>query len=171
MSVEWQCRWPAEVPAACARLSTRRMGVGHDVLTNVMKDGIMTVRAFLTIAAVLAFIFGVFQLLLPSQLATLYGIASQSEEFIGIMRLLGAAHIGMGVIAWGSRDADGVQVKTVLLGILALGICGLGATLYRQLVTGGPPMDWLNAVIYLGLTVGSFLLSRKPGDALGRAHP
>ena len=64
----------------------------------------MKLGTFMAIAAVIAFIFGLSFILVPSQLLSMYG------ETLGITgqwvaRYLGSAFIGIGVVNWFTRNA------------------------------------------------------------------
>jgi hypothetical protein len=123
----------------------------------------MRASTFLSIAGVVAVFFGLFELIAPLALARLYGVDLSDPAFLHVTRLLGSSTLALGVIAWMVRNADFVRMQPVLVGIAAGTVTGLLASLHRVLA-GGPPMNWLNVVIYLGLAIGCFYCLSKRND-------
>ena len=84
----------------------------------------MTYKNFLTIASILAFLFGLGFALMPGQLVSFYGVDLNAAGTL-IGQLYGAALLGFGLLNWFARDFgdDGAKqaVLTVNLASDALG--------------------------------------------------
>jgi hypothetical protein len=113
----------------------------------------MSIRTFLTIAAVAAVIFGLGFVLFPAALVSLYGI-HLNDVSIYIAQLDGASLLALGIINWSvrdSRDADGI-----LLGNFVANTIGFLVSLFGQFsgLGGINALGWSTVIIYLFLAVG-----------------
>ncbi|RPJ47531.1 MAG: hypothetical protein EHM21_08130 [Chloroflexi bacterium] len=113
----------------------------------------MSIRTFLSIAAVVAFIFGLGFVLFPAALTSLYGV-SLDPVGIFIAQLEGASLLALGIINWTSRDAR--DPSGILLGNFVANAVGFIVSLFAQLnqVGGINPLGWTTVVLYLFLAVG-----------------
>jgi hypothetical protein len=116
----------------------------------------MSLRNLLTVAAIIAFAFGLSFVLIPAQLTSLYNIAlNPGGIFIG--QLFGAALIGFGVLNWFAR---GVKDSRALQAILLANLIGDGVgfvfALINQVTGGGGvnQLGWSTVAVYLLLTLG-----------------
>jgi hypothetical protein len=76
----------------------------------------MSRRSFMTVAAAVSVVSGVGGLLVPAQLGAVFGL-TLNDIAISQERLLGAAYLGYGAIAWLSRDiTDRAAVRAIALG-------------------------------------------------------
>ena len=83
----------------------------------------MKFATFMTIAAVLALVFGLGFILIPAQVISGYGI---TLEVAGqwIARYLGSAFIGVAAIAWLARNAEpGAALRAIILGNFIACLC------------------------------------------------
>lgn len=115
----------------------------------------MSLRNLLTVAAIIAFAFGLGFVLIPGQLTSLYNITlNPGGLFIG--QLFGAALIGFGVLNWFAR---GVQDSQALRAIVLANLIGDGVgfvfALIGQIngVGGVNQLGWSTVAIYLLLTL------------------
>ena len=70
----------------------------------------MKLSVFLTIVAVVAFIFGILFILIPGALLSLYGISLSAGGQV-VARLFGAALLGYSVLTWCARKAEDSEAR------------------------------------------------------------
>jgi ABC-type transport system involved in multi-copper enzyme maturation permease subunit len=116
----------------------------------------MSLRNLLTVAAIIAFVFGLGFVLIPAQLSSLYNVAlNPGGSFIG--QLFGAALIGFAVLNWFARGVkDSQALQAILLANLIGDGVGFVLALIGQVtgVTGVNQLGWSTVAIYLLLTLG-----------------
>ena len=116
----------------------------------------MSLRNLLTVAAIIAFVFGLGFVLIPAQLSSLYNVAlNPGGSFIG--QLFGAALIGFAVLNWFARGVkDSQALQAILLANLIGDGVGFVFALIAQVtgVAGVNQLGWLTVAIYLLLTLG-----------------
>lgn len=114
-----------------------------------MKHGL-----FMTIAAILALIFGLAFLLVPAQFLGLYGL-SLDPSFQWIARYLGSAFAGLAVLTWMGRNVpSGPALRAILMGDFVVSLTGLVVAVLDRLYGEGNSLVWLTVVLYLLLTLG-----------------
>ena len=112
----------------------------------------MNRRAFMTIAAGCSVVAGLTALLFPAQLAAVFGITlddvGRSQE-----RLLGAAYLGYGAIAWAGREVrDNAAQRAIAVGNLVSWCLSLAVTVIG-IVTGlAGAQAWLLVAIAVTFT-------------------
>jgi hypothetical protein len=111
-------------------------------------------KLFLAISAVLAWIFGLAQLLAPAKFYAPMGV-ELSPLLATIAQMLGANLIGLGVINWFARQAQGRGLFAVLLGNLFVQILSL-AVVFRVMSLGPGKTAAPGVVIHVAL--GGFFL-------------
>lgn len=111
----------------------------------------MKLNTFMTIAAILALIFGVGFILVPKPFMSLYGItlSDVGAQFLG--RYLGSAFIGIAYLAWANRTT---ATKGTLTGFFVTSLLGFLVAIYDKFAGGSNALVWLNVVIYLLLGIG-----------------
>lgn len=115
----------------------------------------MKLNTFLSIAAIVAFLFGLAFLLVPVQTMSMYGVTLDiSGQFIA--RYLGSAFIGVAIVAWLVRNASAKDelLRAFLLGNFVLTVTGFIAALFDVFLGPGNSLVWSTAIIYLLLAVG-----------------
>jgi hypothetical protein len=76
----------------------------------------MNLRTLFLISAIIAVLIGLALILLPASVMRSYGV-EVNDAAIFMARLLGAADLGIGVIAWLVKDSSGsVDLRAILLG-------------------------------------------------------
>ncbi len=113
----------------------------------------MNVRTFLTVAAIIALLFGLGFVLVPAPLASLFNITLDPVS-IYLAQLDGASLIALGIINWFYRDA--ANLHGLLLGQFVANAIGFLVTLFGQLnnVGGINLLGWVIVALYLFLAVG-----------------
>jgi hypothetical protein len=111
-------------------------------------------NTFMTIAAIIAFLFGVGYLFFPALMNESYGTPLEvAGQWVG--RYMGAAYIGFGVLNWFSRNAEKSEgLRAVLLGNFIQDIIGIFVATGDSLFGGGNASVWMNVVIFLFLAIG-----------------
>jgi hypothetical protein len=125
----------------------------------------MKLGSFMTIAAVIALLFGLAFILIPVQLMATYGVTLEiAGQFVA--RYLGSAFIGIAVITWLARNAAmSDALRAVLLGGLAVSATGLVVAFLQTFSGTTNALVWLNVVIYAFLAAGfGFFLFGKSQD-------
>ena len=111
-------------------------------------------RTYLAIAAILAWIFGLGQLLAPVKFYAPMGI-ELTPMLATMVQSHGATMIGLGVINWFAREAQGRGLFAVLLGNLFVQVLNLGVV-FRMLSLGAGKTAAPGVVIHVVL--GGFFL-------------
>jgi hypothetical protein len=111
----------------------------------------MKLNTVLIIAAVVAFIFGLWFILAPVSAMNTYGttLSEVGAQFLG--RYFGAALLGYAFIAFLNRNAASMGVRA---GLFAAMVLGFAVSLWDKFAGGGNALVWLNVVIYLLLALG-----------------
>jgi hypothetical protein len=112
-------------------------------------------KTFMTIAVMIAVIFGVGFLIIPDWTIKLYGVTlNDSGRFVA--RYLGSALLGMGMTWWDARYATSRSelVRGGLFGALIFSFTGLIVAVWDALAGPSNNFVWVNALIYAFLAVG-----------------
>lgn len=114
----------------------------------------MKLKTLFIITSIVALVFGVVFVIIPTQVYSLYGIeADAGLNYMG--QLFGAALIAIGLITWYSRNvADSDARKAIILSIFIAHGIGFVVALIGQLNNVVNALGWLTVVIYLLLTIG-----------------
>ena len=114
----------------------------------------MKLNSFLTLATIVAAVFGLAFLIAPSQLVALYGVTlTPATEVIG--RIAGSVILGFAIVFWRARNGSGAEAfKAVMMaGLIANALDGL--ILLHATVTGlVNGLGWLQVLINGGLAIG-----------------
>ncbi len=126
----------------------------------------MKLNMFMSIVAVVGFLFGLAFLLFPVPTMSIYGVAlDASGEYVS--RYLGSAFIGVGVVAWFARYASpkGTGMRAIILGNFILTLTGFVTSLFDVFYGVGNNMVWSTVVIYFLLALGfGYFQFRNPAD-------
>lgn len=114
----------------------------------------MDVRLFLAIAAVIAILYGIGFILIPSVLLGLYGVESGASAVLGF-RYFGATLLSLGLANWIIRDSsDWTAIRGLLISNAAGNIVGLVVSVAATLAGTMNGMGWSAVLIYLVLLLG-----------------
>jgi hypothetical protein len=124
-------------------------------------------KIFLSIAAVLAWLFGVMLLAAPAAFYAPTGIAL-TPMLATLAQAHGATLVGLGVIDWMARSSQGAAVRPVLAGNLVVQLLSLGVVI-RTMTLGAGAAVAPGVVIHLvlGALFATFLV-RSRGTAASR---
>lgn len=114
----------------------------------------MKLNTFMSIAAIVSFIFGVGFIVAPSASLTLYG---ESTDIVGqfLGRYLGASLVGLAFVIWLTRNAAASPIrKGLLVGLFVTNVLGLVVAIYDMFSGTGNALSWLNIAIFLLLAIG-----------------
>ena len=125
----------------------------------------MSSKLYLTIAAVLAILYGIGFVLVPAKMGELYGVQPEPHAILNV-QYFGSALLAWGVILWFARDLDWAAVRGVLIGSVVgdavgglLSVWGISQGLVNA-------FGWTSVVIYVLLLLGGLYFlstgSRKP---------
>ena len=114
----------------------------------------MSLKTLFIITSIIAFVFGVLFVIIPTPLYSLYGIESNMVlNYMG--ELFGAALIALGLISWLSRNITNPEaLKAVTLSFFIADGIGFIIALIGQLNNVVNALGWLTVVIYLLLSLG-----------------
>lgn len=115
-------------------------------------------------AAVLSLVYGVGFVLLPEQLAGLYGIATDDGGQL-FVRLFGAALVAFGVLTGLGRNIGAGEMKgALLLSLLVLNALCFLVLLFAQLAGTVNGLGWINVAVFLLFALG-FAYYLRPNSA------
>jgi len=124
--------------------------------------GTMSSKLYLTIAAVLAILYGIGFVLIPAKMGELYGVQPEPHAILNV-QYFGSALLAWGVILWFARDLDWAAVRGVLIGSVVgdavgglLSVWGISQGLVNA-------FGWTSVVIYVLLLLGA-LYFLSPGS-------
>ena len=125
----------------------------------------MDTKLYLTIAGIVAIVFGIGFVLIPATLLLLYGEAATPGAVLNI-QFFGSLLIGVGVISWFAREArDSMALRAVLTGLLIGDVVGLGVNFWGTFSGVLNALAWSTTLLYVLLIAGAaYCLSnmRKP---------
>jgi xanthine/uracil permease len=126
----------------------------------------MDTKLYLTIAAIVAILYGIGFVLIPAEVGTLYGVKPEPNAILNL-RFCGSATLAWGVILWFARDfRDWAAVRGVLIGsvvgLVLNGIVNIWGTI-QGLMNG---VAWSTTIVIVLLLLGALYClstgSRKP---------
>ena len=131
----------------------------------MLKEKIMKLNTLFVINAVVAVLFGLGFILIPSQLLSLYNV-DMNEAGIYLARLLGAAFLAFAIISWLVRDSVGSHdQRAVVMAFLIADILSFIVSLTYQFQGIANAIGWSTIVIYLLLGLGfGYFYFRNPAS-------
>ncbi|HYF59081.1 MAG TPA: hypothetical protein VEA81_09005 [Burkholderiaceae bacterium] len=115
----------------------------------------MSLRTVLSVAAVLAVLFGLSFLFVPVPTLALYDVGTVSPRHAYAAQWFGAALVSLGVLDWAARDVtDPVGRRAVVLGNLVHAAIGVVLGLLGVLQGTVGAFGWSTVVIYALLAAG-----------------
>jgi len=126
----------------------------------------MKLSTWLTIAAVVAVVFGLAFVLVTGPLLSFYGITLDKAGTL-VAQLFGAALIGFAVLNWFARGVTDREARqAIVLGNLASDTVGFVMALIGQLAGVANALGWSTVAIYLLLALGfAYFQFMKPSTA------
>lgn len=115
----------------------------------------MKFSTFMSVAAVVAFIFGLAFLFFPVQTMTMYGVdLDVSGHYLA--RFFGSSFLGVAVILWMAKDGQPKEgsTKGIVLGGFVLTLTGFVVSLFDKFYGVGNSMVWLTVILYFLIMVG-----------------
>jgi hypothetical protein len=136
---------------------------------NDQREEAVSAKLFLTIVAVLGFLYGLAFVFIPNQIAAVYGVPADPHTALET-QFFGSALIWLGVVSWFARDfrdwdaVRGVLIATVVGTVVGGGVNLLGT--FQGLLNG---MAWTSTLIYVLLLAGSLYCLSVGPEASGMA--
>jgi hypothetical protein len=122
----------------------------------------MPLRTFLTINAVLAFLYGLAFLLVPAVVVTIFEVAKPSPNVDLNLQFFGSALLGVGVLLWFAKDfQDWQAIRGVLIANAVLDAAGLVINLRGHFLGLMNHIAWSSSVVYLLLLAASLYYLQK----------
>jgi hypothetical protein len=113
----------------------------------------MKLRPFLIIVSVVALVYALGMLLLPTFMATTYGLGTSASEIL-LARFFGVAMLALGLITWLSKDLTGASIRPVIIGSLIGDVVGAIVALMGTLSGVMSAVGWSAFGIYFLFTLG-----------------
>jgi hypothetical protein len=114
----------------------------------------MKLSTFLTIKALVCFIFAVVLLLLPATFVASMGGAAAPETVL-FARTVGACLVGIGLICWFGKNAAHSDLRQgILLALFCGDTIGFIVSLLGQFSGAANALGWMDVVIWLLLAAG-----------------
>jgi hypothetical protein len=117
----------------------------------------MKIKTLMIINAIVAIVFGVVFVIIPSQVYSLYGpgIGDATGVLNYMGQLFGAALIGFGLLTWTARNAANSEArKAIVLALFVSEVIGFVVSLMGQMNNVVNDLGWSTVVIYLILALG-----------------
>jgi hypothetical protein len=130
----------------------------------------MSAKLYLTIAAIIAILYGIAFVLIPAEMLQPYGVLPEPHVILTI-RLLGSAFLGYGLILWFARDfQDWSSVRSIFTAIVVGDAVG-GLVIAWGTVQGTVnTLGWANVVLYGLLVLGALYCLSMGSRKLASAH-
>jgi hypothetical protein len=123
----------------------------------------MNAKMFLSIAAVVATLYGIGFLLVPDTLFQVYGVASSPGALLGF-RYFGVGLLSVGLILWFVRGShEWSTLRGVLLGLIIANVVGVIVSAWGTMTGLMNAMGWTGVAIYLILLLGyAYIIKAGP---------
>lgn len=126
----------------------------------------MTRNNFLMAATVVAAVFGLAFLVVPSQLVALYGVTLTPQSEV-IARIAGSVILGFAIVFWGARDGDAVEaLKAAMIGGLVANALDALILLHATVTGLLNGLGWLQVLINGALAVGFWYFTFGKGRTI-----
>jgi hypothetical protein len=126
----------------------------------------MNTKLYLTIAGIVAILYGIIFVLFPANVVVLYGGPPESHVILNV-QFFGSALLALGVIMWFARDfRDWAAMRGVLIGAVVGDVAGVLVNILGTIQGTVNALGWSSTVVYVLLLLGAlyclFTGSRKP---------
>jgi hypothetical protein len=123
--------------------------------THIWEE-IMDTKLYLTIAAVVAILYGIAFVLIPGQLGDMYGIAPGQPNAILNAQFFGSALLEIGVVAWFAREfKEWLAVRAVLIGAVVGDVVGGAINIWATTHGLFNSFGWSSVIVYALLLLGA----------------
>lgn len=124
----------------------------------------MKIKTLFIINAVIAVIYGICFLLIPSRVLALYGLAAGPAEAL-LGQFFGVALLGIGLITWFARNVtDPKAIEAIVLALLLSDIIGVIVSVIGTITGVMNTFGWSAVFIYLFLALAyAYFQFKKPG--------
>jgi len=113
----------------------------------------MNTRTVLSVSAVVALIYAVLSLLLPTTIGPMYGLGTSPAEVL-LARFFGVELLIIGLVNWLSKDAEYATLRPIILGNLIGDGVGVIVSVMGTLNGVMNSLGWSSVAIYLLLALG-----------------
>lgn len=114
----------------------------------------MKVRIFFLVSTVVALLFALGLLLIPTVMLALFGFGTSADERL-LAQFIGVQLAALGLITWSAKDGTPKTAKTILLALLIGNVIGLVIALGGMFTAVMNALGWVIVAIYLVLTIGA----------------
>jgi len=137
--------------AACAL----RMVAGAIVSARRLGESNMDARLYLTIASIIAILYGIAFVLLPGNTILLFGGPPEVHVTLNL-QFFGSGLLGLGVIGWFARDfRDWDAVRGVLIGYAIVDVIGGLINIWATMQGLLNSLAWSSTAVYALLLIGA----------------
>jgi hypothetical protein len=121
----------------------------------------MSLKTVFTINAIVAGFFGLITLLIPTTMASSYGVES-SDALVLMTRFFGVALLAIALVTFYLKNSEySSDVKSVVLALLISNAVGVIVALWGQVSNITNSLGWLTVIIYVFLTIAYFSIYNK----------
>jgi hypothetical protein len=120
------------------------------------------VNAVLTATGALALVFGLGQLLIPTPLLGIFGVALDPTAEL-FARAQGGAYLGYAVTNWQVRGGDPRSQRAVVLADLIVAVTGLVFSVYSLMVGYGNALIWIWVIAFAAFGAWQAYVLWRPG--------
>ncbi len=113
----------------------------------------MKLRTYFTIVAVVALLYALGLILMPTFMATLHGLGTSASEIL-LARFFGVELLAIGLITWLSKDLPYSSVRPIITGSLIADIVGAFFALMGTLNGVMNTFGWSAFAVYLLFALG-----------------
>jgi len=113
----------------------------------------MNLRTFLIISAIVALLYAVGLILMPTTLDAMYGFGTSASEKL-LSQFFGVELLALGLIQWLAKDLPAASVRPIITGSLIANVVGVIVALMGTLGGAMNSLGWSAVVIYLLLGLG-----------------
>ena len=119
----------------------------------------MNAKQYLTVAAILAIIYGIGFLVIPANLLVLYGTPAPDARIVLTAQYFGVALLGLGLTVWFVRNCpDAGTIRGVLIGNAIGDVVGFVITGWGMMQGLLNATAWSSLIIYGALALGAIYL-------------
>jgi len=113
----------------------------------------MNLRTFLTIAAIVALVYALGLMFMPTFMATTYGFGTSASEIL-LARFFGTELLVLGLINWLAKDFSAANARPIITGSLIGNLVGAYFALMGTLGGVMNAVGWSAVAVYLLLALG-----------------